>query len=222
MTRVTLAGDDLSGYAKAEPAASVRLLLPDGELVLPLWGGNNFVLPSGERPTMRTFTPRHYRPDVNELDIDIVLHPGGSAATWATDLAVDAEVAVSGPGGGYEADPGAEAFLLIGDESAIPAICQLLESLPDVPIVVHIEITEPAARVGLHREVAEYWHVQEKGAPSGDSLVSAIESAGLTEGVRIWGAGEAAAMQRIRKHLFGNRDLPRSQAHIRGYWKSGR
>lgn len=221
MMRVTLAGDDLSGYAEAEPAASVRLLLPDGELVLPLWGGNNFVLPSGERPTMRTFTPRHYRPDANELDIDIVLHPGGTAAAWAVDLAIGTEVAVSGPGRGYEADPEAEAFLLIGDESAIPAICQLLESLPAVPIVVHIEITEPAARVGLHREVAEHWHIQEEGAPSGDALVSAVASADLPEGVRIWGAGEAAAMQRIRKQLAKN-EISRPNTHIRGYWKTGR
>ena len=222
MIRVTLAGDDLSGYANIEPAASVRLLLPDGELVLPLWGGNNFVLPSGERPTMRTFTPRHYRSELSELDIDIVLHPGGTAASWATDLAIGTEVAVSGPGRGYGADPAAEAFLLVGDESAIPAICQLLETVPDVPIVVHIEVTELAARVDLDRQVAEHWHVQKPGAPSGDSLVGAVESCDLPEGIRIWGAGEAAAMQRIRKHLFGDRDLPRSQAHIRGYWKSGR
>jgi NADPH-dependent ferric siderophore reductase len=221
MTRVTLAGDDLSGYANSEPAASVRLLLPDGELVLPLWGGNNFVLPSGERPTMRTFTPRHYRSGMSELDIDIVLHPGGTAASWATDLAIGTEVAVSGPGRGYEADPEAEAFLLVGDESAIPAICQLLETLPEVSIVVHIEITELASRVDLHREVAEHWHVQKRGAPSGDSLVGAVGSADLTEGLRIWGAGEAAAMQRIRKQLAESK-IPRPHTHIRGYWKTGR
>ena len=96
---------------------------------------------------------------VGELDIDIVLHPSGTAASWATDLAVGTEVAVSGPGRGYEADPDAEAFLLIGDESAIPAICQLLETLPDVPIVVHIEIVDPAAREDLHREVCKFANV---------------------------------------------------------------
>ena len=35
-------------------------------------------------------------------------------------------------------------------------------------------------------------------------------------------AGEAAAVQRIRKHLFDERDLPRSHCTVRGYWKHGR
>ena len=40
--------------------------------------------------------------------------------------------------------------------------------------------------------------------------------------VRVWAAGEAAAMQRIRRFLFDERALPRSRTVIRGYWKHGR
>jgi NADPH-dependent ferric siderophore reductase len=35
-------------------------------------------------------------------------------------------------------------------------------------------------------------------------------------------AGEAAAVQRIRRQLFEDRGLPRPQATVRGYWKHGR
>ena len=35
-------------------------------------------------------------------------------------------------------------------------------------------------------------------------------------------AGEAAAVQRIRHHLFDERGLSRSHAVVRGYWKHGR
>ena len=35
-------------------------------------------------------------------------------------------------------------------------------------------------------------------------------------------AGEAAAVQRIRRHLFEDRGLTRAQATVRGYWKRGR
>jgi NADPH-dependent ferric siderophore reductase len=38
----------------------------------------------------------------------------------------------------------------------------------------------------------------------------------------VWAAGEAAAMQRIRRHLFDEREVPRAQATVRGYWKHGR
>jgi NADPH-dependent ferric siderophore reductase len=38
----------------------------------------------------------------------------------------------------------------------------------------------------------------------------------------VWAAGEAAAMQRIRRHLFDEREIPRPRTWIRGYWKHGR
>ncbi|MFV2000229.1 MAG: SIP domain-containing protein [Acidimicrobiia bacterium] len=38
----------------------------------------------------------------------------------------------------------------------------------------------------------------------------------------MWAAGEAAAMQRIRKHLFDERDFQRSHATVRGYWQRNR
>ena len=60
------------------------------------------------------------------------------------------------------------------------------------------------------------------GAPPGDAVVSAVTGAELPAGTRIWAAGEAAAMQRIRRHLFEDRQIPRSETWIRGYWKRGR
>ena len=38
----------------------------------------------------------------------------------------------------------------------------------------------------------------------------------------VWVAGEAAGVQRIRRHLFEERGLTRAQATVRGYWKHGR
>ena len=66
------------------------------------------------------------------------------------------------------------------------------------------------------------WYDLPAGAPPGDALVAAIEAAELVPGERVWAAGEAAAVQRIRKHLFGPRAIPRAHAHVRGYWKHGR
>ncbi|MGH9136793.1 MAG: SIP domain-containing protein, partial [Acidimicrobiales bacterium] len=44
----------------------------------------------------------------------------------------------------------------------------------------------------------------------------------LAPGARVWAAGEAAAMQRIRRHLFEERGRSRRDATVRGYWKHGR
>ena len=60
------------------------------------------------------------------------------------------------------------------------------------------------------------------GAPPGGVIVSAVTAAELTPDVRVWAAGEAAAMQRLRRHLFDERGLARSQVVVRGYWKQGR
>ncbi len=219
MVRVTLGGPELEGFDVDQPAASVRLLLPSpgtDELVMPAWNGNEFLLPDGRRPAIRTFTP-HW--SGSELSVDVVLHGHGAAAQWAQTAAPGTPAAVSGPGRGYSVDHEARAFLLAGDETAIPAIGQLLEALPaDRSVEVHVEIADDEARLPLPVQ----WHVLPAGAPPGDALVAAVTSAHLAPATRVWVAGEAAAVQRIRRHLFQDLGLPRSQATVRGYWKHGR
>jgi NADPH-dependent ferric siderophore reductase len=193
--------------------------------VMPTWNGNEFLLPDGRRPALRTFTPRRVDPDAQELVVDIVVHGRGVASTWAKEAAPGAEAAVSGPGRGYEIDPSAAAFLLAGDETALPAISQLLELLPaDRPVQVLLEVAEPDARLALpdHPLAEVTWHDLAGDAGPGDALVAAVAGAELPDGVRVWAAGEAAAVQRIRRHLFEERGVPRPHTSVRGYWKHGR
>lgn len=228
MVRVTLAGPDLEGLAVEHPAASVRVLLPSPgaqELVVPSWNGNEFLLPDGRRPAIRTFTPRRVDPEALELDVEIVIHDGGAASEWVEAAEPGDPAAVSGPGRGYAIDRDAPAFLLAGDETAIPAMSQLLEALPaETPVQVHIEVAHPDARLALpdHPRAAVEWCDLPSGASPGDALVAAVGGGDLAPGTRVWVAGEAAAVQRIRRHLFEERGLPRAQAAVRGYWKHGR
>ena len=60
------------------------------------------------------------------------------------------------------------------------------------------------------------------GAAPGEALVDAVRGATFHDGARIWVAGEAAAVQRIRRYLFEERSIPRTLATVRGYWKHGR
>ncbi|MEZ5374134.1 MAG: siderophore-interacting protein [Microthrixaceae bacterium] len=229
MRRIVLAGPELDGMEVAEPAASVRLLLPrhDGTLELPGWTGNQFELADGARAPIRTFTPRHHDPATNELTIDVVAHGDGAASGWAAATQPGDEVAVSGPGRGYEVTTTATSYLLAGDESAIPAIDQLLEEfadrVPELPVTALIEVADPSARVALHAgpSTTVRWLDLPDDAPPGTALFEAIERLDDLPEV-VWVAGEAASMQRIRKHLFGERGLNRSQATVRGYWKLGR
>lgn len=93
---------------------------------------------------MRTYTVRQWRDADRELVVDLVLHSdeqghSGPAAQWAESAEVghrlhligpvrDAE----GPAGGIEFAPGeANQILLAGDETAVPAIASILDSLRD-------------------------------------------------------------------------------------------
>jgi NADPH-dependent ferric siderophore reductase len=228
MALVTMTGTDLEAMSVDEPAASVRLLLPSaetGDLVVPCWNGNEFLMPDGRRPVIRTVTPLRVDSRNRQLEVAIVLHGAGAACEWAGSAAPGDAVAVSGPGRGYVVDPDAVSYFLAGDETAIPAISQLLEAMPpDRPVEVRIEIARVDARIALpeHPSATVKWLDQPDGATPGDALVDAVRDAELSSGSRVWVAGEAAAVQRVRRHLFEERGLSRSQAAVRGYWKHGR
>ncbi len=226
MVRLTLAGADADALAPELPAASVRLLLPTGDgsgLVVPEWDGNVFLLPDGSRAPIRTLTP--LRVGGGEIDLEIVIHPGGRLSDWAETAPAGAPAAISGPGRGYRVDPDAGGYLLAGDETALPAIGQLLGHLaPTIPVAVLVEVASPEARLDLpeHPLAVVRWLDLPPGSPPGSALVAAVATTAFGTGTRVWAAGEAAAMFRIRQHLFDTRHHPRSHASVRGYWKAGR
>lgn len=228
LVRVTFVGDDLAGMPAPLPAASVRVLFPPeghDDVVMPDWAGNEFLLPGGSRPWIRTFTPRRFEPAGGELDLEIVVHARGVATDWVRTATPGARAAVSGPGRGWTYDDEAQSFLLAGDESALPAMSQLLEVLPaNRPVTVHVEVSRPDARRPLppHPAATVHWWDADAGATPGDALVRAVAGVPITPEMQLWVAGEAAAVQRIRTILFADRGLSRTRATVRGYWKHGR
>jgi len=227
MLRVVLGGEELAGFGIESPASSVRLLLPPAgrdDIEMPTWTGNQFELANGDRAPIRTFTPRAFDAERLELTLDIVLHDGGAATDWARRAEAGDEVAISGPGRSEPLDPAARSFLLAGDESAIPAIAQLLEWIDhDRAIDVRIEVAHPDARLELpaHPNADITWYDARPGSAPGSALVSAVTAIDLLPDA-VWVAGEAAAVQRLRTHLFDERGRTRSSVTARGYWKVGR
>lgn len=228
LRRITLRGEALAGFTADEPAASVRLLIPRSsapELVIPTWRGNEFLLPDDAKPTIRTFTPRSFDTVALELDVDVVIHGQGPASDWAAAAIPGSPAAVSGPGRGYTVDESASRFVIAGDESAIPAIRQVVDALPaNATAQVFIELSRPDARTSIsdRAEADITWLDLADDAPPGSQLVDAMKDAPLDADTRIWAAGEAGCMQRIRRRCFDDVGVPRSNCTIRGYWKHGR
>jgi NADPH-dependent ferric siderophore reductase len=227
MLRITLGGEELAGLVVDEPAASIRLLVPapGQELVIPTWNGNEFLLEGGARPIIRTFTPLNLDMAALTIDVDVVKHPGGAISSWAAAAGAGAAAAISGPGRGYTVDREAPAYLLAGDETALPAIGQLIEAIP-AATALHaiVELAHPAAQLDLpaHPRLTTEWVIRSDAGIPGSGLVPAIQRVALVEEAKVWVAGEAAAMHRVRRHLFDDRGLARVDATVRGYWKHGR
>jgi len=229
LMRVTLSGPGLQTFEPPDPGGSVRLLIPDelgGELVIPVWDGNAFRHRDGRRPVLRTLTPLRHDARSGELDVDIVLHGTAPLSEWAVAARPGDPAAVSGPGRGHSIDVDATSYLVAGDESAIPAIGQLVDALPATArTTVIVEVARPDARVAFadRSNVEVQWVDLPPGAEPGAALVPAVLGSEITtDETRVWAAGEAAAMQRIRGHLFTVLGMPRSRATVRGYWKHGR
>jgi NADPH-dependent ferric siderophore reductase len=149
--RVELGGPGLADFGVAGPLYDqrIKLLFPAADGRLPAvadadgsWLAGWRALPEERRGHLRTYTVRDVRgagPDTR-LVVDLVLHlaPGssGPGARWAARARVGDRIVVLAPRrgvpfGGIEFAPGdARALLLAGDETAVPALCRILEDLP--------------------------------------------------------------------------------------------
>ena len=227
LARVSFTGDELSDLSFEEPAASVRLFLPfPGMDELPEihWDGNRYRLADGTRPVIRTFTPLNHEPS-GSLDLEVVLHDAGATTQWLRTVSPGAVVAISEPGRGYTIDQQAESYALLGDESALPAIRQLIGRLEDtVAVQVAVELQHRAAALDLpdRSRFGTRWVVRDADELHGAALIRATRELEITENTRVWAAGEAGAMRALRRQLFDERGMDRSAATVRGYWKHGR
>ena len=238
MARVTLGGPELAGFVSGGCDQRIKLLLPlegQTEPVLPEGGGEDGWyrawqrMPAAWRPVMRTYTVRAQRPEAREVDIDLALHGGpaeGPASRWARAARAGDRIGVYGPtvpdAGGVEFRLPVDAawVLLAGDETALPAIGAILETLPaGLAVRVHVHASDPADRQVLVTEADArvHWH-------HGDTtLADAIAGAELPAGTPYaWIAGEASQVRAVRRHLVGDRAFPRGAVTFMGYWRRGR
>ena len=222
MRRITFAGTELQGFEVNDPASYMKLIFPEPGQTEP-----TRPLPDGPRATtMRTYTPLAVRPDVNEVDVDFVLHGEGPASSWAAQAQVGQVLYLMGPGPGYKLPTDASTYWLIGDDSALPAFETILASLPtDASVQVIMEVNgaaEERALPGAPQSVVQWVVRGLDNTHAGQALEAALrQSRPPAAATQIYVACEAGAMRRIRKLLTDELGVDRSQITGRGYWKLG-
>ncbi len=223
MVRITLGGADLAGFTSPGFDDHVKVFFPDaatGELVLP--GGAE----DGPRPTMRDYTPQHFDAQALTLVIDFALHDAGPATTWAAQAQVGQTLGVGGPRGSFLLPTDFDGHLLVGDDTAIPAIARRMAELPTkAPALVLIEVDSPVDEQALPSAAnATVVWVYRQGQPHGQQplLLDRLKALALPPGdIHAWVGCETHTAKALRAHLVGERGLQPQWTKAAGYWRQG-
>ncbi len=220
--RIVLGGETLAGFPAPRPGAHIKLLFGADP--------NGSAEPKKMRSQMRTYTPRFFNPDTNELTVEFVLHGNGLASTWAAQAQVGDPLTVAGPGGGMDIPEPLKTMVMLVDESAIPAAGTVLEALPaDCTPIIICEVEDDREQRALSSiiEVEPTWLFrQEKAARPGLLLENYLPNLLATvkdfDDVLWWMACEANTMRRMRSQLLNQKEaVSKDRLVSRGYWKSG-
>lgn len=222
MRRITLGGPELAGFISLGSDDHVKLLFPQNAeqtaaLETMVLGGKN----DGPTPEMRDYTPRRYDLDTLELDIDFVLHGDGPASTWAEQAKPGQFLHIGGPRGSMIVPDIFDSYLLIGDETALPAIARRLEGLAanrKALVVIEVEngreqqVLESAAQVNV------IWVLREGGK---DNLLTTVKQLQVPNGnLYAWVATETKVSRQIRRVLLDEHGLDEQLVKAVGYWRA--
>lgn len=230
MIRVTVGGDDLAGFVSLGFDDHVKVFFPptgNGELVMPTMSPDGPVFPEGApRPALRDYTPRRYDATAHVLHLDFVIHDAGPATTWATHAEPGQPLGVGGPRGSFIIPTQFDWHLLIGDETALPAIGRRLEELPrDTHALVIAEVDGPAEEQKFASAAPfEVIWVHRKTAPAGDPtlLLQRLQSIDFPAGEYFaWVAAETQVARALRQHLLIERSANKHWVKAAGYWRRG-
>ncbi|KUJ67186.1 FAD-binding protein [Streptomyces albus subsp. albus] len=229
MVRLVFGGDGLAAFAAGEWSDHyVKLLFPIPDVVYP----EPFDIarireefPRDQWPRTRTYTVRGWEAASRELTVDFVVHgDSGLAGPWAEAARPGSEIWLLGPGGAYAPSAEADWHLLVGDESALPAIAASVGRLPAGAVArVLIEVAGPEEEQKLDApDSVEVRWLHRGAAPVGARLVAAVQALEFPPGqVHAFVHGEAGFVKELRRHLRINREIPREWLSVSGYWRLG-
>lgn len=232
MVRVTLTGPSLEGFCDAAPADHVKLYFAQGDdpvPVAPIVKDDSLddPEPGAPRPILRDYTIRYFRPDVLELDIDMVLHGDGPGSSFAAKAKPGDLVGVLGPRGSVLVPFAFDWYILGCDETGLPALGRWLEALPaGSRAFAYCEVADASEEQELRSDadVTITW-VHRDGVPAGrsDALEKAVRAFTPPAGDGFaWFGAEATTLKPIRRYLRNELGLPKDHVDVDGYWKAGK
>lgn len=228
MVRLELGGDGLAGFEMVDATdAYVNAAFPPAgaPYAAPFDPAEiRDSLPKDHWPHRRRYTVRDWDEQSGRLTLDVVVHGDvGVGGPWAANAEPGDVLVLEGPGGGYRPDPAADWHLLVGDESALPAIAASLEALPaGARAVARLVVDGPDHELDLatEAELDLVW-LHRSGNPSDAELLpGAVRDLDWRDGsVHAFVHGEAVEIREIRRHLLADRGVGRAELSCSPYWR---
>ncbi|KQP09161.1 FAD-binding protein [Pseudorhodoferax sp. Leaf265] len=201
MRRVVLHGEALTDFVSASYDDHVKIFFP-----------------TAAGAVARDYTPRRYDNAARELAIDFALHGDGPAADWARQAQAGDPLTVAGPRGSFVVPLDFDWYVLVGDETALPAVARRLEELPAgsrAIVRLHVAAADRPA-------LASAATLDLQWADSDDALLDAVRALELPAGHGYaWCAAEAGVAAAARRILVDEKGHDRKAIRAASYWKRG-
>ncbi|BCY11516.1 hypothetical protein L3i22_066040 [Actinoplanes sp. L3-i22] len=217
LRRIDFRTDGAAPLPLSEPAETLTAIWPaEGadRVVLPEVGRWKFP-PDAPRQHTANLTVRAWDPATATLTVDFYLHgEHGPAARWAAAAQPGDRLGFGGTRVHWVHDPGAAWTLLLGDETVLPSVAAIVETLPaDQPIIAVLEVDDPADRAYLDTSrLTVHWTAR-------GGLEGVVRSVEFPAGrAQVFGGAETRVIQVIRTHLLTERGLGRDEVSLQGYW----
>ncbi|MFT3855479.1 MAG: siderophore-interacting protein [Ilumatobacteraceae bacterium] len=206
-----------------------------GATVLPEQHDGHLHWPEHPPAVARDYTVRRFDPAAGELTVDVVVDHEGPGSTWGRVAAAGDIVHVAGPRTSAAHALDAPRWIVIGDETALPAIGRLLDeraaahgSTPVELIAVLHASTDLVPALGFAVDADDALHGVDihrvprpvGGAEPVEDVAAAVDGALRRSGtdVFVWAAAEFDVARRIRAVTRAN-GVDKGRTSITHYWR---
>ena len=157
------------------------------------------------------------------MTIDFVLHGDGRATEWARTARAGDVIWTTPISGGYDVPSELDHLVLVGDDTAIPAIGTVLEAIPpETRTTVIIEIVDEDDERDPSDSVScdPIWlHRGTDVNDVGDQALNLVRSIAVPPSAYWWLAGEREAIRSVRDLLVHDRSVPQDRISTAAYWR---
>lgn len=210
MRRITLTGNALEDFTSLAPDDHVKIIVPAGD-------------GTEER---RDYTPRRYDRTSRTLTIDFALHDAGPVTQWAIAAHPGDTLEIGGPRGSAVISQSVKRWLLVGDETALPAIGRRIEESDAATTITAVAaVAGPLEQQTFETRAALtcHWvHRPLSDATDATGLLHLLSRVDIHPETFVWVAAEASVARAIREYLTKDRGYPLSWIKASGYWVQGK